>query len=189
MLLKDSEVLERPEAVLAQALMKVKLVPEQAIQDYITFAKENHQSGKPYLGKVLLNMKYITQADLDEYVNENDAAHAEFMESLLKGGYLTNEQRNMLFEEKNKTGNDLITLINELGIMTKENYMRIFNNRVYVLKLGEWLVMKKKVTEEQLGVALKVRNISTLEEYLLHHNSITKPMLDKIKEKLAGISG
>ncbi len=181
----DIGVLEKHEASLARVLIKAEFVPEKAVQDFIDYKKNTFKTGKPYLGKVLVDMKYISQAALDEFVDENNEAHTKFMETLLKEGYLTDKQSEMLFEKKKETGNDLITLISELNIMTKENYTRIFNNRSYTFKLGEWLVLKNKISQDNLDMALKMRNISSLEEYLLLHGLLKKPVLDKVKEKMA----
>ena len=185
---EDLSVLEREEAVLANVLVRNKLVPESAVDEWARQKRGLNEFGKPFLGEVLKDLKFLTQADLDQYVKENEAAHVEFVTALETQGYLSKEQMNAVNVKRAKTGGDLVTVISELNIMTKESYIRLFNNRSNSLRLGEWLLANGKLTKEQLDAALQIRNITHLEDYLVHRNICQKAIIEKVKEKIAAQS-
>ncbi|MBI5177950.1 MAG: hypothetical protein HZA04_01660 [Nitrospinae bacterium] len=185
---EDLSILDRDEALLASVLVKNKLVPEGAVDEFARHKRTVLESGKPYLGEVLIELKYLTQADIDQYMKEYEADHNEFLDMLGKEGYLSPEQMKEIKAKRDETGHDLISLVSELNIMTKESYARIFNKRSNSLRLGEWLLTNRKLTQEQLDAALKVRNITRLDEYLVHRQYCTQQTLNRVKEKIAAIS-
>lgn len=187
MALGDLSVLEQEEAALAQVLLKHNLLKEEDMNRFLVYRANRHAAGKKFIGGVLIDLGYITQADIDAYVKENQEAHTTFLRKMADEGYLTPEQGNIVLQKVKETGSDVITVINDLNIMTRENYIRIFNNRASILRLGEWLVMeKKKITQEQLDHAVKAQSINTFDDYLKFHNLVNAEVVDKIKEKLAG---
>lgn len=178
-------VLEQEEASLAQVLLKHNLLKDEDMNRFLSYRVNRRTAGKKYIGGTLLELGYVTQADLDMYVKENHDKHAAFLRKITEEGYLTLEQEGLVRRKSEGTGGDVVTAINELNIMTRENYIRFFNNREPVLRMGEWLVAKKKVTQEQLDHAVKSQNVNSFDDYLKFHNLVNAEVVDKIKEKLA----
>lgn len=178
-------VLEQEEALLAQVLLKHNLLRDEDMNRFLSFRVNRRTAGKKYIGGTLIDLGYVTQADLDTYVSENHDKHAAFLRKITEEGYLTPEQEDLVRRKSEETKGDVVTAISELGIMTRENYIRFFNNREPVLRMGEWLVAKKKITQEQLDHAVKSQSINTFDDYLKFHNLVNAEVVDKIKEKLA----
>ncbi len=185
MALGDLSSLEEEEAVLARVLLKNNLLKEEELNRFLAFRETRGTAGKKYIGSTLIDLGYTTQADLDEYVNENHAKHTAFLRKITEEGYVTPEQEALIKNKSRETKGDVVTVISELNIMTRENYIRFFNNREPVLRLGEWLVIKKKITQAQLDYAVKAQSVSSLDDYLTFHNLVKADTLNKVKEKIA----
>ncbi len=185
MALGDLSDLEQEEAALARALLKHNLLKEEDMNRFLAFHANRITAGKKYIGGTLISLGYITQADLDAYVKENSDKHAAFLHKITEEGYFSREQEDLILRKARETGGDVVTVISELNIMTRENYIRFFNNREPVLRLGEWLISKKKITQAQLDHAVKAQSITNLDDYLKFHNLVKAEVVDKIKQKLA----
>lgn len=180
------DVLETGEAILAKILVKNKLVSEDAIQKFISLKTILLSTGKPALGGVLIALGYIKDGDLAEFIKENESEHVAFVDWLVKRGFMSQEQSLTLLKENNETKRNISALVNDKNIMTKDFYSKLFSNHGRVLKLGEWLVAKGRVTQERLDLAMAVHKISTLEKFLVVHNYVKETVLYKVKEK-AGV--
>lgn len=185
MALGDLSVLGPDELITAQALLKHSLLKEGEMNRFLEFRHERETGGKKFIGGVLIQLGYIKQADIDNYVKENHGTHVAFLRKMTDEGYLTPDQCAQVLRSAKETGSDIITVINDLNIMTRESYIRFFNNRSFVFRLGEWLVSQGKITQVQLDHAMKVQNINTLDDYLRFHNIVDAEILDKIKNRLA----
>ncbi len=185
MALGDLSILDKEESLLAQVLLKNNLLNEGDLNRFLGFRVNRGTVGKKYIGGMLIDLGYITQADLDAYVKENSDKHTAFLRKITAEGYFTPEQEALILQKAQETGGDVVTVISELNIMTRENYIRFFNNREPILRLGEWLTVKKKITLEQLDYAVKAQSVNSLEDYLKFHNLVKLEVIDKIKEKLA----
>ena len=189
MALGDLSVLEPDEFLLAQVLLKGCLVTEEDMNGFLAYHHGRETAGKKFIGGVLIHLGYIKQADIDEYVKENHETHVAFLRKMTDEGYLTPEQCALVLRKAKETKGDVITVINDLNIMTRESYIRFFNNRAFVFRLGEWLVSEKKITQVQLDHAMKVQHINTLDDYLRFHNLVNPDILDKIRNKIAEAAG
>lgn len=188
MALGELDILDKEEIYLLKALMHLKLVTEGQANEFLEYRRRRQEHSKKYLGQVLIELGLITQADIDQYVKENHAGHVAFINQLTSEGYLTHDQHELLFRKEKETGHDLISLINELNIMTRDSYSRIFNKRTSVLRLGEWLLVKHKVTKERMDEAVNIQKIVSIEDYLVHGNMVKRDIIDKVKEKLFGMA-
>jgi len=184
MAITNIEVLDLNEAAMAKVLIRNKLVAEQAVNDYISFKKQLLKSGKPFLGEILTAMNYITRSDLDEFENDNEKEHLDFIEALCQKGFLTNEQHDDLVRQHDETGKTMAALISKRQIMTKEIYNKLFHNSAIALKLGEWLLVRGKITEERLHRALEFQKVATLESFLVNRLNFKKEVLRKIKARM-----
>ncbi len=185
MALGDLSLLEEEEAVLARVLLKNNLLTEEELNRFLAFRERRGTAGKKYIGGTLIDLGYISQANLDEYVKENFAQHTAFLHKITKEGYVTPEQEALIKKKSLETKGDVVTVISELNIMTRENYIRFFNNREPILRLGEWLVMKKKISQSQLDYAVKAQSVNSLEDYLTFHDIMNAETLENIKKKIA----
>lgn len=185
MALGDLSILDKEESSLARVLLKNNLLNEEALNRFLSFRLTRGTVGKKFIGGTLLELGSIVRADLDAYVKENHDTHIAFLRKIADEGFLTLEQFDLVIRKSEETGGDVVTAINELNIMTRENYIRYFNNREHILRLGEWLVKKKKITQEQLDHAVKAQSVNSLEDYLKFHNLVKPEVIDRIKEKLA----
>lgn len=185
MALGNLSILDKEESSLAKVLLKNNLLNEEGLNRFLDFRLTRSTVGKKFIGGTLLDLGYVVQADLEAYVKENHDTHTTFLHKIADEGFLTHEQFDLVLRKSEETGGDVVTAINDLNIMTRENYIRYFNNREHILRLGEWLVKKKKITKEQLDYAVKAQSVNSLEDYLLFHNLVTPEVIDRIKEKLA----
>lgn len=185
MALGDLSVLEPDELLIAQVLLKGRLLTEEDMNRFLEYRHGRETAGKKFIGGVLIFLGYIKRADVDAYVKANRDTHISFLRTLTDEGYLTPEQCATVLKKTKETKSDIITIINGLNIMTRESYIRFFNNRTFIFRLGEWLVAQKKITQVQLDHAMKVQNINTLDDYLRFHNLVKPEILDKIKNKIA----
>lgn len=178
--------LEQEEASLAQVLLKHNLLKEEDMNRFLSNRATRRTTGKKLIGGVLIDLGYITQADIDAYLAENHEAHVAFLRKMTDGGYLTPEQAEIVLRKAEEIGSDVVTAICNINIMTRDNYIRIFNKQTSILRMGEWLVSeKKKITREQLNYALEAQGINAFDDYLKFYNLVHPTVVDKIKEKLA----
>lgn len=182
------EALDEEETILAKALLRKKLMTEEALTDYIAFRKKKDATGKKYLGQILVDEGLITDEDLQEFVDQSNELHMEFCETLVDKGFLTEEQLEHVWRKRDDSGDDVIAVLENEGLMTRDSFAKIFdkNSSVGTLRLGEWLVLNKKVTNEQILASRDLQRVNKLEDYLLHNKLITEKVLDKVKTDLSG---
>ena len=182
------EVLDEEETILAKALQTSKLITEKTLNDYITFRKEKDETGKTYLGQILVEQGLVTDDDLQKFVDQSNKLHMEFCDTLVDKGYMTEDQLEHVWRKQDDSGEDVIAILEDEGIMTRDTFSKIFdkNSGVGNLRLGEWLVLNKKVTNEQVLAARDLQRINTLADYLLNNKLITEEALKKVKTELAG---
>ncbi|MFQ5432158.1 MAG: hypothetical protein ACE5EN_06590 [Nitrospinota bacterium] len=185
------EVLDAEENTLAKALRNSKLITEKSLNDYIEFRKKKDETGKTYLGRILVEQGLITDEDLREFVDDSNKLHMEFCDTLLDKGYITEEQLEHVWRRRDDSGEDVIAILEDEGIMTRDSFAKIFDKNTSAgnLRLGEWLVLNKKVTNEQVLSARDLQRINTLSDYLLHNKLITEEALAKVKAGLEGSVG
>jgi len=184
--LEDSyfNILDEDERALAKALLKESLITEEILQKFVDFKISRDETGKTYLGEVLINMGMIKDGDVEEYMKEHDIQHLEFLETLANEGYILPEKLVEFRDVHDTMEVSVVSLLDELDIMTKDHFMKLFNNRFRGFKLGEWLVLKKKITEDDLDKARRVQKVNGLADYLELNNYCSRDVLDKVKEKM-----
>lgn len=187
MIKKDLKALDVDDRRLAQVLLNNNLIPEEEFSKYIEFRRDRDTNGKAFLGNILLEMESITEKDLEEYLEEEEKRHFEFCDKLESEGYIRTDQLEELKEQHKKSGTPVIVLISEMNLMTKDNFIRLFNNLAYGFKLGEWLLLHGRVTQEKLVNAKEAQRINRLADYLAYHGICSRETLDKVQEKIASV--
>ena len=177
---------QNEEAHLARVLLKNKLLKQEDFDRYLKFREKRDMSGKDYLGDILIKQGLITPEERDEYVEESTKHHLKFCDRMYETGFLTDEQRDLLMKEHKATGKDIVTLLAELGIMTRDTFARLFdkNKEVGIPRIGEWFVRKNKLTNDQVLAARDLQRVNTLIDYVIQNNLIKKEIMDKVLEKI-----
>lgn len=180
--------LDAEEAAFARILFQKKMISKPDLNGYIDFRKNKDEKGKTYLGEILIKQGLITADDLQEFVKESDELHMEFCDTLLDKGFLTEDQLETIWRRRDDTGEDVISIMEDLGIMTRDNFARIFdkNTSAGTLRLGEWMVLNKKVANDQILAARDLQRINTLADYLIHNKIVTKKDIDKALLDMSG---
>lgn len=184
----DLSLIHAEEAFLARVLLKNKIVKPEDVEKYVGFKKMESEIGKAYLGELLIKLGVIKQAVMDEFIEENDQRHLEFCGKLAQDGFFSKEQNDLVVKTHNETGKDVITVLSDKGIMTRDTFARIFNQKTGGLKLGEWLVLNRKVSQVQIDKARKLQTAKSLEEFLVINGSILEQDIKKVKDKIAAHS-
>ncbi|MGK7345805.1 MAG: hypothetical protein ACNS63_08345 [Candidatus Nitrospinota bacterium M3_3B_026] len=168
---------------LARALLGGNMMTEDQFEDFLGLRERFDQGGKRYLGDIMVERGYISQDVVDEFFAQNNEMYLEFLDELIETGFLREDQKErILADEGSRT--KVVSVLEKLGIMTKESFIKLFSKRVNSLRLGDWLLAKRKIDKETLEKALKEQNIYRLEDYLRFHEIIDEARLAKIKEKL-----
>lgn len=183
-------MLDQEEAALAKILLKNRLVTEEAFDKYIEFKKLHDETGKTYLGEILINLGYITKSDTEEFMEDNNRLHLKFCDTLAERGFLTQDQKKMIYEKYRQTGRDVITLFDELNIMTRDNFSRAYNKHkgIGMVRLGEWLVLNERVTRAQIDRAIDLQKIHGIAEFMVFHQYCPEGTMKKVLEKLSGMA-
>jgi hypothetical protein len=187
MIKKDLKALDIDDRRLAQVLLNNNLISDEELVQYLEFRKNRDINGKAFLGNILVGMNSITEKDLEEYLSEEEKRHLDFCDILVSEGYIREEQLEELSTRHKETGTPIILLISEMNLMTKDNFIRLFNNLAYGFKLGEWLLLHGKVTQKKLEAAKEAQRINRLADYLAYHGICSRDTLDKVQEKIASV--
>jgi len=184
----DFSLLEDEDRVIAQVLLKNNIATKGDIEAYLNFKKLHDEVGKEYLGKILLRLGYIDEQVTDEFLHEQAKPVLEFTQSLVKDGFLSKDIFNELERLHEKDGGEIMSLVQELNFMTKDQFVRIFTQKMGgLLRLGEWLVFKKKVTNEQVEEAMQIQKATNLSDYLVLKKICKESVIAKVKEKLSSV--
>ena len=185
------EVLDEEETLLAKALQSGGMIAEEALNGYIEFRKKKDETGKTYLGKILVEQGLVTDDDLQEFVDISNELHMEFCDVLVDKGFLNEEQLEHVWRRRDDSGEDVIAILEDEGLMTRDSFAKIFDKNTSAgnLRLGEWLVLNKKITNEQILAARDFQRVNTLADYLLHNELITEEALEQVKAELEGSVG
>jgi len=187
MIKKDLKALDIDDRRLAQVLLNNNLIPDEEFTKYLDFRKNRDTNGKAFLGNILIEMNSINEKDLEEYLIEEEKRHYEFCDILVSEGYIREDQLKEVTEKHEATGIPIIVLISEMNLMTKDNFIRLFNNLAYGFKLGEWLLLNGRVTQEKLEAAKEAQRVNRLADYLVYHGICSRDTLDKVQEKIASV--
>ncbi|VAX15440.1 hypothetical protein MNBD_NITROSPINAE03-1408 [hydrothermal vent metagenome] len=171
------------EIALAKVLVRNKKMTEQQLDSFIKLRKKSHSAGKLYLGDVLVKRGMIKEDPLDKFFKDNNKQYLKFIDHMVDHGLIGDDQRKKIMRYKEARQN-VVTVIERLGLMTKASFIKLFLNYQTALKLGEWLVANKILDEEKLQDALKEQSIGNLEEYVVYHNMLDRQTIDQIKQKL-----
>ncbi|MBI5815315.1 MAG: hypothetical protein HZB29_06850 [Nitrospinae bacterium] len=179
------ERLDPNEARLARALINGGMVSKENFIAFLGFRNKLDSEGRRYLGDILVERGYIRREDVEEFFMENNQLYLSFCEKLANDGYLSDENHAKIASHPDAKVN-VVSLMEKLGIMTKESFTKLFSKRVNALRLGDWLVAKRRIDAALLSQALAEQKIYRLEDYLVYHKLITRDGLDGFK-RAAGI--
>jgi len=179
----ESSAISEYERTLARALLRNNIISTERFKHFISLRAGLDRDGRRYLGDILLERKLISDADLKAFFQENNSAYLDFIKSLNKKGFMSNAQLKSILDDP-ESATSAVTVVERLGFMTKDNFVRLFAKSGPSVRLGEWLVKRGKLDQAKLDDALAEQSIHTLEDYLLFHKILDKGTLDKIKLKL-----
>ncbi len=171
------------EKKLAKVLIEKNKLSKEQFEQFIQLRKEFDDKGKRYLGNILVDRGLVSKETLNDFFTENNKFYLKFCDQLLKQGFLQTEQYNSIMNDDRSSVN-VVSVIEEQGIMTKESFTKFFWNNTSTLRLGEWLVENKKLGKESLDDALAEQNINNLENYLVYNKILTMETINLVKEKL-----
>ncbi len=180
----STDSLDPREVKLAKVLIRNNKMTVAQLNDFLKERNRFEEDGKRYLGDILVDRKYIEQDVLDQFFKENNDMYHTFCERLVFEGFLTQEQFEAIKSHEEASTN-LVSALSKLGIMTRDSFSKLFSKRVNALRLGDWLLTKKKIKEENLKSALDEQNVYRLHDYLLFYKIVNKELMDKVREKFS----
>jgi len=171
------------EITLAKVLVRNKKMTEEQLDSFMEMRKKSNSAGKRYLGDVLVRRGMIKAEVLDKFFANNNKQYLKFIDHMVERGLIGEGQVKEIMRYKEARQN-VVMVIERLGLMTKASFIKLFLNYQNALKLGEWLIANKIVEEDKLQDALKEQSISNLEEYVVYHDMLDRQTIDQIKQKL-----
>ncbi|MBI4666569.1 MAG: hypothetical protein HY751_09195 [Nitrospinae bacterium] len=179
----DMESLDPNEAKLAKVLLDNGKLTQEQVKEYLDFRADLEKGGKKYLGDILVERGYLPRQVVDDFFTEHNQLYLDFCSRLKDEGFLNREQFNQIMAHPHSDTN-VVSVMEDLGIMTKENFSKLFANKVNALRLGDWLLAKRKIDPALLTKALAEQKIYRFEDYLVYHDLAPKSLIDYIKSKL-----
>ncbi|VAX21066.1 Flagellar synthesis regulator FleN [hydrothermal vent metagenome] len=168
---------------IANELLRNEYITED---DFCKFADLRYRfdlEGKSYLGDILLRRKLITEEVLKEFLKINNNVYTKFCSVLRDQGLINKDQFQEIMDDK-KSGEDIIAVISEHKVMSRDNFMKLFNSVSRSPKFGEWLVHNKYVGKSDVVDALREQGINSFEDYLIYNKLVSKDVLDSLKYKM-----
>ena len=176
------ETIDPSEVRLAAALVKTGLIGKEVIAEFIASRKKRDADGKKYLGDILVEKGFVKREDVEEFFTENNQLYLNFCDKLVEDGYLSGDNHfRIMSDPKSKV--NVVSLMEDLGIMTKESFTKLFAKRVNALRLGDWLVAKRRIGAALITQALEEQKIYRLDDYLVFHKILQKEQLESFKIK------
>lgn len=180
----SDESLSQSEVKLARVLIRNNKLTVDQLNVFLKERNRFENDGKKYLGDILVERKYIDRGVLDQFFKENNDLYLAFCERMVVEGFLSEEQLETIKAHED-AGTNVMSALSKAGIMTKDNFSKLFSKRVNALRLGDWLLTKRKISEENLDMGLKEQNVYRLDEHLLFYKLMSEEFLEKVKEKLS----
>lgn len=177
------DILEPNELKVAKVLLHNKKITKEQFNKFLVERNRFEREGKLPLGDILIEMGFIQKNVVDQFFKEHNDLYLNFAKRLVQEGFLSKEQLERLMAHKDAKAN-IIAAIEKLSIMTRENFIKLYSKRVNSLRLGDWLLTKKKIDNEKLNKALKRQSVHRLEDYFVYHKIIDKDLIKKVKIKL-----
>jgi hypothetical protein len=175
--------LDPGELTMAKALLANGRITKEQIKEFLLMRDKLDKEGRLYLGDILVERGYITKQVLEEFFAENNHLYKAFLANLVESGFMAAEQRKRVLEDPG-SAHTIVSVIEKLGIMTKDNFIKLFASNVNALRLGDWLLAKNKIDPASLKKALDEQKIYRFEDYIIYHGILPKESVEKIKEKL-----
>ncbi len=176
-------ILDPNELKIAKVLLHNKKITNDQFNRFLKERKRFERDGKLPLGDILVEMGYIQKKVVDQFFKEHNGLYFDFAKRLAQEGFLSEELLNKILAHKEAKTN-IVAAIEKLSIMTRENFINLYSKRVNSLRLGDWLLIKKKIDNAKLEKALEYQSVHRFEDYLVYHKIIDKDMINKIKNKL-----
>ena len=175
--------LDAGEVKLAKTLEHNNMLTREQFNEFLELRESFEKKGKRYLGDILVERGFVRQEDIDEFFVENNEMYIEFLDRLIDEGFLREEQKDRVMADEGARTN-VVSVMEKLGIMTKESFIKLFSKRVNSLRLGDWLLTKRKIDGARLKKALEEQGVRRLDDYLVHRGIVEKDKLEEIKKKL-----
>jgi len=177
------DALTADETKLAKVLLHNKKMTDEQLDTFIGVREKQDREGKKYLGETLVERGLITQETLDEFFGQNNKMYLEFCEQMHEKGFIKTSQFKAIMDDEASQKN-VVTVIENLGVMTKDSFIKLFSGSYNTFKLGEWLVAKHKVDAAELNEALKEQSLHSLDDYLVYYKIVDSKIIDVVKSKL-----
>jgi len=177
------ENLDPGEVAMAKTLLAKGRITQAQIKEFLVMRDKLDKEGRLYLGDILVERGFITNEVLEEFFTENNHLYRAFLANLVDGGFMSAAQRQRVLDDPD-SAKIIVYVIEKLGIMTKDNFIKLFANKVNSLRLGDWLLAKRKIDPEVLKRALQEQKMYRFEDYLVYHGILPKETVDMLKEKL-----
>jgi len=127
----------------------------------------------------------MKQSDLETFIKEQQGPYLKFCGTLEEEGFLMKEDVQKIEKLSKEDGVDIVQLMHDLNIMTKDNFIKLFEKRSGGrLRLGDWLKMRGLVTPEQVDKAKEIQMVNNFSDYLALNGLVKEEMINKIKDKL-----
>ncbi|VAX24529.1 hypothetical protein MNBD_NITROSPINAE02-1984 [hydrothermal vent metagenome] len=178
-----NNILDPNELKIAKVLLHNKKITNDQFNKFLKERNRFERNGKRPLGDILVEMGYIQKNVVDQFFKEHNDLYLDFSKRLVQEGFLNQELLEKLMAHKDAKTN-IVAALENLSIMTRENFINLYSKRVNALRLGDWLLIKKKIDNAKLEKALKYQSIHRLEDYLVYHKIVDENMIKKIKDKL-----
>ena len=177
------ENLDPSEVAIAKTLLAKGRITQEQIKEFLVMRDKLDKEGKLYLGDILVERGHITKEVLEEFFTENNHLYRAFLSNLVDGGFMGVDQRKRVLDDPD-SAKIIVSVIEKLGIMTKDNFIKLFASKVNALRLGDWLLAKRKIAPDVLKRALQEQKMYRFEDYLVYHGILPKETVDMLKEKL-----
>ncbi|MDH5677141.1 MAG: hypothetical protein OEZ55_04835 [Nitrospinota bacterium] len=175
------EYLSERERRIARALLDDGSISLPEFREFLLRRERTDKNGKAHLGDILIKEGHITQQTLDEFFQDNNRLYLALLDKMREGGYISPAQYAIVIkDEVSKT--NVVSALEKNNIMTRANFVRLCANRMNLFKLGEWLVMRKKIEPKVLERALEEQRVNNLEDYLVHKGLVKKERISELVE-------
>jgi len=177
------ESLDPGEVAMAKTLLAKGRITQAQVKEFLAMRGKLEKEGKLYLGDILVERGFITNEVLEEFFTENNHLYMAFLANLVDDGFMNAAQRQRVLDDPDAP-KTIVSVIEKLGIMTKDNFIKLFASKVNSLRLGDWLLAKRKIDPVELKRALEEQKMYRFEDYIVYHGILPRETVDMLKEKL-----
>ncbi len=177
---KKFDTITNEELRIANELLRSEYITEDEFCKFAEIRYKFDMEGKNYLGDILVKRKLITEDVLKDFLRINNNVYTKFCSVLRDQGLINKDQFQEIMNDK-KSDKDIIAVISEHKVMSRDNFMKLFNSVSRSPKFGEWLVHNKYVEKSDVVDALREQGINSFEDYLIYNKLVGRDVLDSLK--------